>query len=135
MDLNWLIGKTCTRIDAISEGVFSFEFGDCGINVACAWRLVENGQVALADRDHGQPYGLGVPINTPVRGMQLLGARRVVAAVADDVIGDIRIEFERSLVFEVFNDSSGYEAWSMTTPDKYVWVAASGGEISGYPSA
>ena len=135
MDLDWLIGKACSRITVIAEGVFAFEFGDGIINVACAWRILDKGHIALAHRDHRQPYGRAVPIDAPVAAMRLLSGKPVVAAFAQERIGDIRVEFEDSYVLEVFNDSSGYEAWSMTDPEKYVWVAASGGDVSGYPGA
>ena len=135
MDLQWLIGKTCSRVTATAEGIFAFEFGDGIINLACAWRILNKGHIALAHRDHGQPYGRGVPIDAPATAMQLLNGRPVVAAFANDTIGDVRVEFEGLYVLEVFNDSSGYEAWSITDPKNYVWVATSGGEVSGYPGA
>jgi len=135
MDLDWLIGRRCSRIASIAEGVFAFELGDCGINVACAWRIVENGNVVAAHRDHGQQYGHSEPIDVSARAFELLKGRPVLSGYADDLIGDIHIDFEGSCTLEIFNDSSGFEAWTMTEPSKYVWFAATGGEINGYPGA
>ena len=135
MDLDWLVDKKCSRVASIAQGVFGFEFGDSGINVACAWRIVDNGHIAAAHRDHGQMYGHSSPVDAASRAFELLNGRPVLTGHADDLLGDIRVEFEGSVTLEIFNDSSGFEAWTMTDPNKYVWFAASGGEISGYPGA
>lgn len=133
--LDWMVGKQCTRVYEAAQGCFTFEIGGGGLNTACAWRLVVDGRLAVAHRDHKQKFGLPAPLNACARVMELIGARTITEAVMDTAIGDIVITFDGSQRLEVFNDSSGYEGWTMADPEKYVLFAASGGEVSGYPGA
>jgi hypothetical protein len=80
-------------------------------------------------------FGLKAPYDACAEVMEFLAGRKIVAADLDTTIGDITITFEGNRKLEVINDSTGYEGWTLMAPDKYMLVAASGGEVSGYPSA
>jgi hypothetical protein len=56
----------------------------------------------------------------------LLIGTGVVATASHDSAGDLAIQFENGSVLEVFNDSSGYEGWSLRGPGTR-WVVAQGG--------
>jgi hypothetical protein len=131
--LDWLIGKTCTRVSCPAAATFVFEFGEYCVAVECSWRIVDRGRLAIAHRDHGQDPSSGATIDASAGASELLLGKRVVAAYADDAIGDIRVAFEGPRMLEVFNDASRAEAWTLSGPNKYVWVAGTGGEISGHP--
>jgi hypothetical protein len=67
--------------------------------------------------------------------MDALNGHKIIAAELNPNVGDITITFEGSRRLEVINDCTGYEGWTLMGPDKYVLIAASGGEVSGYPGA
>jgi hypothetical protein len=131
--LEWMIGKRCTSVYENAEGCFTFEIGGGGLHTTCAWRVVVDGRLAVAHRDHKQRFGLPAPLDACASVMEFVGGREITDALVDPVIGDIVITFAENRKLEVFNDSAGYEGWTMGAPDKYVLFAASGGEVSGYP--
>jgi hypothetical protein len=54
----------------------------------------------------------------------------VIREVSIEVmIGDVQILFGEGIKLEVFNDSSGYEPWTMTGPSGQNLFSASGGEV------
>jgi hypothetical protein len=134
VEVEWLRGQDCTRVYERAEGVgvCTFEFTSARAAIDCAWRIVRAGRLALAHSDHGQRFGLPTPVDVGHQATALLAGRPVVGGRVDTTLGDVILEFEGGLRLEVFNDSSGYEAWTMTGPDGTTLVAASGGEVSSY---
>jgi hypothetical protein len=72
-DLAWLTGDRLVEV-AKRDHSWAFIFSSRGcITTEQAWRLVANGGVAVASEDHGQLFGLSVPIDASTR---VLSARR-----------------------------------------------------------
>jgi len=134
-ELQWMVGARCTKVSEQAEGCFAFEIGQGGLSTACAWRVLVDERLAVAHRDHKQKFGLKAPYDACAGAMGFLADRRIIAADLNANIGDITITFEGNRRLEVINDCTGYEGWTLMGPDKYVLVAASGGEVSGYPGA
>ena len=132
MDVEWLTGQVCTRVHEHYTGNFTFEFTGGRAAVDCAWRIVRDGHLALAHRDHGQQFGLPAPVDAAREATALLAGRPICAGRIDTVLGDVVLEFEGGVRLDVFNDSSGYEGWNMSGPNGTSLVAGSGGEVSSY---
>ena len=103
--------------------------GGAWIGVYGPWQIRAERSVCLASGDHGHAYGLGVPIDAAKRALELLGASSIVKADVDSVSGDLTLAFERGHVLRTFADSSGYEAWHVTTPRDGEWIAQGGGRV------
>jgi hypothetical protein len=134
-ELQWMVGAKCTKVDEYVEGCFRFEIGAGAMNIACAWRVLRDGRLAVAHRDHKQKFGLKASYDACAGAMDFLGGRKILSAEVNHDIGDIKIVFEGNHLLEVINDSAGHEGWTLMGPDKYVLFAASGGEVSGHPGA
>jgi len=128
----WL-GKTCDEI-LRREHDWTFQFGDAGLVVAsCPWRILAESGIALADEDDGQQFGLPKPVNGAEKATALLRGRRVVSIQVSQISGDLKVQFEGERTLELFNNSSGYEAWQATVKRDGKTaniVAQGGGQIS-----
>jgi hypothetical protein len=116
------------------ENDWSFQFGgDGGLSIESPWRIIVSGRIALADEDDGQKFGLPAPINAAARAMELLAGMKIVSVDVSSVSADLRVQFNGSTVLEVFNNSSGYEAWHAVVAVKPTCVhvvAQGGGELA-----
>jgi hypothetical protein len=128
----WL-GKTCDEI-LRREHDWTFQFGDAGAVVAsCPWRILAEGRIAHADEDDGQKFGLPKPVDGVERATTLLSGGRIVSIEVSPVSGDLKVHFERNRTLELFNNSSGYEAWQAVVKQDGKtanMVAQGGGQIS-----
>jgi len=113
-----LIGRTCQSVER-QEYSWSFGFGEnYGLSVECPWRILINNRIELADRDHEQQYGLLEPIDVSVDAFTILSGKAVTDVDATEA-GDLTLTFD-SVRLEIFNNSSGYEAWVLSTPGAIV---------------
>lgn len=113
-----LIGRCCNSVEK-HEFSWSFGFGEnCGLSLECPWRIVADRKIVVAIGDDGQQYGLPEPIDVSQIGAKLL-AGKVVEANATRA-GDLTIIFDNGIRLESFNDSSGYEAWVLSTSEGIV---------------
>jgi hypothetical protein len=128
----WL-GQACTEI-LRREGNWSFQFAEAGwVNVESPWRIIASGRVALAGEDDGQKFGLPEPLVAAERAKNLLAERKLTALEISPVSGDLRLSFEGMMILEVFNNSSGYEAWHAVAKEgtrRSNVVAQGGGQLA-----
>jgi hypothetical protein len=130
-ELPCLEGRTVrsVRHDESSE-TWVFDFGDGYLlQVTSPWRITDARRVALGHLDHRQQFGLSEPVDGQSAALALLKDRRVIYAVVLEVTGDLQLDFEQHNRLEVFNESSGYEAWTLSSPDGRMLVALGGGEV------
>jgi hypothetical protein len=122
-----LDGRRLTNVDgSAAPGQWLFRFGgDHTISVECDWRIVVDGAIALAARDHEQLFGLRVPVNAIVQAQELLSERQVADA-AIGVLGDLSVTFTGGARLETFANSSGYESCTISLPDRLIVVLGSG---------
>jgi hypothetical protein len=123
-----LVGRGCQIERRAADWAFSFE--DAGhLNTDSPWRLVVEERIAVADEDDGQMFGLGQPVDATGRANALLAAEQVATVQVDRVTADIRILFESGLRLDIFNISSGHEAWQAKFPrgDQTVTLVGMGG--------
>ena len=130
-ELPWLEGRTVrsVRHDEASE-TWVFDFGDEHVlQVMSPWRIIDSQRVALGHGDHLQQFGDAEPVDGERAACELLQDRPVQGAVVLDRTGDLHLHFAENLRLEVFNDSSGYEGWTLSSPDGRFLVALGGGEV------
>lgn len=130
-ELPWLEGRTVhsVRHDEATE-TWVFDFGNQHrLQVMSPWRIIDSRRVALGHLDHRQTFGGSDPLDGEVAALELLENRPVVEAVVLDGTGDLHLRFAENLRLEVFNDSCGYESWTLSSPDGRFLVAMGGGEV------
>ena len=107
---NLLFGRLCKVTKR--EFDWNFNFGEgLSITASVPWRIVTPDGIAHADRDDGQWFGLPQPVDGEARANSLLSERRVAGVEADELTGDLRIDFGDGVRLDLFNNSSGYEGW------------------------
>jgi hypothetical protein len=128
--LQHLSGKRVTSATA-AEYTFHLGFdGGAALTIECLWRLVRDGVVVLASRDHGQQFGLQAPVDA--RGQFEAWVANLVVSTATVSTGgptDLAIVFTTGLRLDCIVDSSGYESWSLSCPTP-TFTAFGGGQIS-----
>lgn len=111
-----LVGRMCDQVTK-HEFSWSFRFGDdCTLSVECPWRCVTNSLIVVSSGDHEQTYGLSEPVNAELIASSLLSGKTIIRANGAST-GDLTVDFEGDVRLEVFNDSSGYESWMVSTSD------------------
>jgi hypothetical protein len=115
------------------ENSCTFQFGDGQkFNAYCPWRIVVDGHIACSDEDHGHWFGLDAPVDVQVVANRHLLREKVIAVEISKGTGDVAIVFENSIRLELFNNSSGYEAWEAFVrrdSAQYNIIAQGGGQI------
>ena len=126
-----LLGLTCDDVRhdlEVDQWCFAFQ-ERVSLQVTSTWRIVAKGEIVLARDDNGQKFGRSAPILAAIEARPfLIGSRVSKFSVAPDT-ADLRLDFESGARLEVFNDSSGYEAWQFNAPEGLVMVAQGGGKL------
>lgn len=127
--LSNLIGRRCNRLFADSETKeWIFDFGEgLVLQANCPWRIVVAGRNRLGWRDDGQKFGLPGPLSAAARAAELL-ATPVDSAQISNEAGDLTVTFGVGCQLELFNDSAGYEGWTLNGPRGAFLVAQGGGQ-------
>ena len=129
-DLSWLVGNSVVSVTHDSEHTWFFCFSDSSsLRVECCWQIVADGRVALADGDHNQQYGLPSAIDAEARANEYLSGRVIEGMSVDSASADLKIHLSDSVELRTFNDSSGYEAWQLASPQGMEFIAQGGGTI------
>ena len=127
-----LRGHRCRAVtfDAATEE-WIFDFGnDTVLQVASPWRVIVAGKIRLGWRDHGQRFGLPLPVDGASEATKLLGGLEVDSARVSAETADLVISFGSTCRLEVFNGSSGYEGWTLNAPGGELFVAQGGGQLA-----
>jgi hypothetical protein len=104
-----LISSSCTKVDLVSGHWYFFFENGASLRVGCLWRIVSAGNVNLSSEDHGQLFGLQMPVDATVQAIILLGDKKVVTVSIDMGTADLKIEVSGESKIEVINTSDGYE--------------------------
>ena len=99
------------------------------ISVACPWRLHDDRKIIIASGDHGQTYGLPNPIDVPTRVREILRATNIRGITVDGVTSDITFIFDNEIRFQTFRETTGYEAWHLTTKSGREYISVGPGTI------
>lgn len=132
-----IVGRACLveRWEHSWPFVFGMRGRDwgCTIVVASPWRVIADGRTACSAEDDSQMFGRTDPFDALNEANSLLNGRSALAVDLDIVTADLRIEFGSGVQLDVFNMSSGYEAWIASFQDggaSLDLVATGGGSLS-----
>jgi hypothetical protein len=127
-DFSWLVSHSlvsATRREF--DWVFEFDRG-VAIVVSCLWRLLHDNRIGVTSQDDGHQFGLPAPVDATAILNQRLAGRVVERVEVQSQTLDLSLHFSGGLILQFVPDSSGYEAWILTTPIEQ-FIAAGGGEI------
>ena len=105
---------------------------DTIIAVQCLWRLLCTNRITLTSRDDGQQFGSPAKLLATDELNSKLAQASIDRVELRDGTLDLRLTFDNALVLEILPDSSGYEAWNITSPEGS-WIAVGGGELAVFP--
>ncbi len=124
-----LVGRKLTAVER-HEFSWSFVFGGAGIlTVEGPWRVRSAGAIVLSSLDHQQKLGLPEPVDAQLNARQKILGKLVRDISAYDGKGDLTVRFEDDFVLEVFNLSTGYEAWQISKPQEATLISMGGGKL------
>lgn len=107
-----------------SQWVFLFS-NEMSLSVFAPWRIVDGAGIQLGCDDHGQQFGLPVPLDAFGR-LSELAIERAVEQATTAPWGDLTVEFAGGSSLNIFNGSCGYEGWVLSGPGER-WVVGQGG--------
>ena len=128
-DVTWMVGLGYRAL-VRGEHSWHFAFGAGASLVAeCPWRIIADGGIALGSVDDRQQFGLPAPVDAQVIADELLRGRQVTAIEIVPASSDLVLTFGGDRRLELFNNSSGYEGWSLSGPDGRRFIAQGGGQL------
>ena len=131
-EVDWLQGRSIQSVrydDATEEWIF--DFGEHHVlQVAAPWRLLKEGGIELGQCDHNQRFGLPAPLAAPTAVLEAVKGRSVIAATVADSTADLSVDFGAGVRLQVFNNSGGYEGWTLNAPGSRLLVAQGGGAFA-----
>jgi hypothetical protein len=129
-DFAWMVGQQITQVTFSEPSFWSFSFGiHSGISTESPWRVLEHGNIAISNEDHGQKYGLPAPIDAASRASSLLVGLEVEGVKVREGTMDILISLAGDIRLEIISFSSGYEGWQVTSPSGHQVIAQGGGQL------
>lgn len=130
VDLSWLTGRTCTRVQRLASGGFGFEFGEAVLRVEGAWRIRGDDTILFGRRDGDDLFASGAALDAAMVAATLLVGPPVIGAGADGATGDLEIAFASGHRLQAWTDGTGHEPWSLSDPAGGRWTAQPGGRIA-----
>ena len=128
-DFSWIVG---CRYRAVVRAEYSWHF-DLGPGTSlvaeCPWRIIAEGGIALGSVDDQQQFGLPAPVDAQVLAGKLLQGREVTAVEVMPASSDLVLTFDGERRLELFNNSSGYEGWTLSAPNGTRFIAQGGGHL------
>jgi hypothetical protein len=110
-DLEWLKGE---RLVEVAKRAHSWAFvfsGGGSIVTEQAWRVVTNQGVAVGSDDHGQLFGLSVPVDASTCVLSATKEKQISDVRVADKAGDLSLFFGSDTQVEFLTLSCGFEGW------------------------
>lgn len=129
VDISWVVGLRCR---AVRRDPHTWHIGlgaGAGLMAECPWRIVAGARIVLGSVDDHQQFGLPAPVDAEAVAGELLGGREVIAAEVRAEAADLALTFEGERRLELFNNSSGYEGWTLSGADGRRVIAQGGGTL------
>jgi hypothetical protein len=128
-ELAWLVRHRFASLTRREhDWVFAFD-KDASIVVACLWRLVESGRIRFTSQDDGHQFGLPARMDAPAEVNRRLAGASVQAVELETGILDLELRFSTGHVLQIIPDSSGYEAWNLSSGRRQ-FIAVGGGDLA-----
>jgi hypothetical protein len=132
MTIPELTGRELEQVDGSGASVRQWTFrltAGCLINVESDWRVVLDGRILLAARDHEQMFGRQKPVDAIHEAERLLKGKAISNATLSPT-GDLVLAFEGGTRLETFANSSGYESCNIWLPGGKQFIVMGGGEVA-----
>ena len=131
-DVPWVRGIACEAVlHEPDTGSWVFRFGpSVSLRVDAPWRVLSGGRIEVAAADHGQLFGLKHPVDAAALTRELLSGRPILELSVDPRSGDVTVDFGEGHLLQVFNNSSGYEGWTLAGASGRLLVGLGGGGIA-----
>lgn len=84
------------------------------LNVACMWRLLEEGVITSTSDDHGHPFGRETPFDGEAA-LNDIKAHKILSVDAKVETGDINLKLGDYFTLQILPTSVGYESWQFHT--------------------
>lgn len=127
-----LVGR---HLLSLEKKDYSWFFGFGGavcLATESPWRLIEQGRIAVSSEDHGQPFGLPMPVDAAREALSRVADRTVQEASIAADSGDLTIRFPGHVHVQLLQLSSGYESWKLSIDGSDI-ICTGGGAIAHYP--
>ena len=126
-----MVGSTLGAISLSGPTSWLFELTSGGsLRVDTLWRIVTPGGIQATSADHGQLFGLQGPVDSAVAGMRALSGAIIRRAEIVRDTGDVVLDFDNDARLEILTTSSGFEGWSIVSPQGDEVIGLGGGPIS-----
>jgi hypothetical protein len=128
------VGRACSVVYRGADWALYIDGGG-SIALGAPWRIVCDGRIVLTDEDDGQKFGLATPVDAQAKANDTVFGKAIEKISVNAETADLAIYFDGSLRIDVFNNSSGYEAWQAQLPSDCggrLVVALGGGGIAIY---
>ena len=128
-ELAWLVGH---RFQSLARREYDWVVAldkEASVVVACLWRLVESGRIRFTSEDDGHQFGLPAPVDAVAEVNRRLAGAAVEAVELREGLLDLELRFSTGHSLQVIPDSSGYEAWQVSSGDRQI-IAVGGGELA-----
>src|SRR5262245_60966208 len=113
-----MIGSRIQEIHLVEPTSWWFTFrGGGSIRVETLWRVIAEGTIQVTSTDHRHTFGLMEPVDSAIRAVQAMSSAAVRQASVRSDTGDVVVVFENDTTLEILTTSSGYESWSVFSPD------------------
>jgi hypothetical protein len=120
LETAWLVHahlESIERFEKPGEGWFFRFEGGIYLTVESLWRVISATAIAITSEDDGQLYGLQAPLDAAVIGLEVISRHTVTGVDIDATSSDLTIHFGADLRLQIVNDTSGFEAWSLSSPE------------------
>jgi hypothetical protein len=127
--LAWLVGHHFRSLARRQlDWVASFD-DDASLIIACLWRLVEFGRIRFTSEDDGHQFGLPARVDAAAEVNARLAGATVLAVELRQGLLDLEFRFSTGHALQIIPDSSGYEAWNLSSVNRQ-FIAVGGGELA-----
>jgi hypothetical protein len=132
--LKRICGGVCTQVIGHPYS-WDFTFGKFLLHVECSWRIVNAQALLVTSADHDQQFGLAEPVDALAIARSTLIDQEITDVVLGKIAADLRISFANGAELQILQNSSGYEAWSLSGSDRDLLVALGGGDLAVWTEA
>jgi hypothetical protein len=130
--LDWLVNRRIVAmIRREADWLLTFD-PQASLAIWCLWRILEHGHIRRTDNDDGQKFGLPAPVDAEQEANLLLAGSVVNEVNLHEGTLDLRLQLTNGVTLEILPNSSGYEAWQITSPNHW-FLAVGGGDLAEMP--
>lgn len=124
INFDWLVDQVVIEINSLNP---TLVFDNATLNVECPWRLRGNDRIIIGYSEYREQQKEN---NFRKLFHEIMISSKIKSVFLNKSIGDLKLEFEKGIILEIFMDSSRYEGWQLSGPNGFLLVALPGGKCS-----